>query len=281
MPRRSTGENPPAVARLPVTDSPAATSDGGGEVDGWRVPSEPAGSRGSDSPMLPPVSALSPGNENAASPLEPSEVNAPLLASTGGAAPMSAASPGAGSDRTGENVSAIGSVREVSSPGAGVIAAVANPMVRVRVPLYWPSAGIEPESNGIVTSRAGATTRFGYVCGATNRTEIPDALSTLSSVGVSGTGTGDPPLPKPSGGSPKDWPLTATPSICSCVEGVTFPLASRVWVATLVTAPIVNGPTVRPSARVTAVATTVPPDGTISAFEVARPALMPPVAWRP
>src|SRR5687768_16674662 len=104
MPRTSTGEDPPAVARLPVTDSPAATSDGGGSVDGCRVPSEPAG-RGSDSPMLPPVPALSPGNENAASPLEPAEVNAPLLSSTGGAAPMSPASPGAGSDRTGKNVS--------------------------------------------------------------------------------------------------------------------------------------------------------------------------------
>ena len=47
----------------------------------------------------------------------------------------------------------------VYSPAA-VMAAVANPRVRVMVPLYWPP-GIGPESNGKETSRAGATTRFG------------------------------------------------------------------------------------------------------------------------
>jgi hypothetical protein len=83
------------------------------------------------------------------------------------------------------------------NPPAGVTAALANPIVRVMLPLYWPTPGIEPESNGIVTSRAGATTRLGYVCAATTFTEIPDALRALSSVGFRGTGMVDPPPPKP------------------------------------------------------------------------------------
>src|ERR1044072_5688076 len=114
MPLTSTGEDPPAVARLPVTGSPAATSDGGWSVDGWSVPSEPAGRAGSANPMVPPVPALSPGNENAASSLEPAEVK------TGGPAPRSDASPGGGSDRTGENVWGAGAGKEGSSPARGV-----------------------------------------------------------------------------------------------------------------------------------------------------------------
>src|ERR1043165_2878517 len=121
------------------------------------------------------------------------------------------------------------------------MAAVANPTARVMFPLYWNG----PESKGMVTSRAGATTRFGKVCAATTCTVMPDGLRAVSSDGFSGTGVVEPPLLKPWGLSANDTSPTFRPSTRSSVDGVSLPLGSRVSVATLVTAPIVSGPAVR------------------------------------
>jgi hypothetical protein len=133
---------------------------------------------------------------------------------------------------------------------------------------------------GIVTWTAGATTRFSYFCGATKCKEIPESLSTLSNAEFRGTGVVAPPPPKPCGLNPMDWPFITTPPPAG-VKGVSLPVASRVSLVRLVTAPIVRGPMVSPSVRLTVLATTVPSTGAISAFEVARPTFTVPGDWRP
>ena len=133
----------------------------------------------------------------------------------------------------------------------------------------------------MVTSRAGATTRFGKVCAATTRTVMPDGLRAVSSDGFSGTGVVEPPPLKPWGLSANDTSPTFRPSTRNSVDGVSLPLGSRVSVATLVTAPIVSGPAVSPSRRLVAWATTVPPAGPICALDVARPACAESPAWSP